>query len=106
MANAILQASTNKFLSYTKLLTMELQELRDRLTVYILEAEEKKIQALYTLLENEIEGEYKWHEDEAFLKELDEDYRKYESGEEPGCPAEEVYAAIHEKLEKRKLANV
>jgi hypothetical protein len=85
---------------------MELQELRDRLTVYVLEADEKKLQALYTLLENEIEGAYKWYEDEVFVEKLGEDYKKYESGEEPSYTEEEVYAAIYEKLEKRKLANV
>ena len=86
---------------------MELQELREELITYIHLADEKKLEALHTLLiAEQEEEEYQWWKDEAFVKELDEDYKKYKSGEEPGYTEKEVYARIHERLEKRQAANV
>ena len=88
------------FLSLNKFLTMEANELREKLTEYIQVADEKKLEAIYTLLEDEIEGEYKWYEDEAFVAELDERVRRYESGEEKGYTEEEAFAIIESKLKE------
>jgi hypothetical protein len=86
---------------------MEATVLREELITYIQLADEKKLKALHTLLMPEQEEiDYKWWKDEAFVKELNEDYKKYESGEEPGYTEEEVYARMNEKLEKRRTANV
>ena len=73
---------------------MEANELREKLTEYIKVADEKKLEAIYTLLEDDIENEYKWYEDAAFVGELDERVRKYDSGEEPGYTEEEAFAII------------
>jgi len=85
---------------------METHELREKLTEYIKVADEKKLEAIYTLLEDDMETEYKWYEDKAFVAELDERIRRYESGEEPGFTMEEVHSAILEKLNKPIVSHV
>ena len=85
---------------------MEANELREKLTDYIQVADTKKLEALYILLEDEIESEYKWYEDEAFVAKLDERVRRYESGEEKGYTMEEVHSGILEKLNKQIPSHV
>lgn len=49
---------------------MKTVELKQRLHEYIDNAEEKKLKAIYTMIENEIEPSYDYLKDEDFLKEL------------------------------------
>ena len=85
---------------------METSELREKLTEYIKVADEKKVAALYTLLEDDIESEYKWYEDEAFIAELEEDARKIETGEEKVFTEEEAFAMFQDTIDKHKVAHV
>ena len=85
---------------------MEANILRDKLTEYIKVADEKKLEAIYTLLEDDIEGEYKWYEDEAFVAELEEDARKIETGEEKTYTMEEVSEFLKEQKMQRYATDV
>ena len=87
---------------------MELQELREELITYIHLADEKKLEALHTLLvdgqQEEIENQ--WWKDETFVAELDEDVRKIESGEEKAFSIEEVKDFIQKIKAERQTAHV
>ncbi len=85
---------------------MEAQELREKLTEYIKIADEKKIAAIYTLVEEEIENEYKWWDDEGLVAELVEERRKIESGEMKTHTQEEVFAEIYKRLEEKETVHV
>ncbi len=85
---------------------MEVNILREKLTDYIKVADEKKLEAIYTLLENDIEGEYKWYEDEAFVSQMEEDLRRMDSGEEPGFTMEEVSGFLREQKMQRYAQDV
>ena len=85
---------------------METNALREKLTEYIKVADEKKVKALYTLLEDNIETDYKWYEDEAFVSELDERTRRLESGEDKGYTIEEMSEFLNERKIQRYAANV
>src|SRR5436190_893998 len=62
---------------------MEAQKMREDLITYIHLADEKKLEALHTLLiAEQEEEEYQWWKDEKFVAEMEEDVRKIESGEE------------------------
>ena len=93
-------------LSLDKVLGMQTSKLREKRTEYIKVADDKKIVALYTLLEDEIESEYKWFEDEAFIAELEEDARKIDSGEEKVLTEEEAFAMFQAPIDKHKMAHV
>ena len=73
---------------------MKTSILRDRLTDYIQVAEDKKIKAIYTMFENEIEEELSWWMDNDFIKKLDKDFNDWESGKAKGYSIEEVNASI------------
>lgn len=85
---------------------METNELREKLTEYIKVADEKKLEAIYTLLEDDIENEYKWYEDEAFVAELEEDARKIETGEDKVLTEEEAFAMFQKTIDKHKMTHV
>ena len=85
---------------------MEIGELREKLTGYIQVADERKLNALYTLLEDEIESEYKWWQDEGLLKEMDEEVRKLEAGEIKGYTEEEVYESLQAQIDKHHTVHV
>lgn len=86
---------------------MEIQELREELITYIQLADEKKLEALHTLLLSEQEEEEgQWWKDEAFVAELKEEERKIKSGEIKGYTEEEANAMFHARIDKRKLEHV
>jgi hypothetical protein len=58
---------------------MKTTEIRKKLTEYIHVADEKKVKAIYTMLQNEIEeGDNIWTDE--FLQELDKRTNEYENG--------------------------
>jgi hypothetical protein len=73
--------------------------LRDRLYDYIRYADDKKVKAIYTMVEDEINQKHDPWEDADFLNELDVRLKAYESGEVQGSSWTEVKQRI---LSKKK----
>lgn len=67
--------------------------IRQKLYEYIRVADEKKVKAIFTMVENDL-GEYDWTKDKAFLAELDRRSSEYKSGKVKGIPWEEAKQRI------------
>jgi len=80
---------------------MTTQAIRERLHEYIDFADDKKINAIYTIVEDEIVEELDLWEDKEFLQELNSRLEAYENGSVKGVPWEEV----KRKAEIRLKAN-
>ena len=70
--------------------------IRERLVDYIRVADDKKVKAIYALLEDQIVPKYEWSEDEEFVAELDERVRRYEAGIDPAFSIEEAKSSLNE----------
>ena len=66
--------------------------IREKLYDYIRFADEKKVRAIYTMVEGEISEELNLWDDPAFLNELDQRLAEYESGKVKGSTWSEVKA--------------
>lgn len=77
---------------------MTITAIREKLQEYIKTADDKKIKAIFTLVENDMDEKYNWWEDKAFVADLDERVKRYEDGTDKGFTFEEV----KEELIKRK----
>ena len=75
--------------------------IRTRLYDYIRIADNKKLHAIYNLLENEIEVKTEWWKDEQFLDELDRRHEALQSGADKGVTLEEITESIN-KLRREK----
>jgi hypothetical protein len=75
--------------------------IREKLYDYIRVADDKKVKAIYALLEDQIAPKYEWSEDEEFVAELDERVRRYEAGIDRGYTLDELEVSINELKKKR-----
>ena len=75
--------------------------IRHKLYDYIRVADDKKLNAIYNLLENEIEDNNEWWKDKSFAAELDRRYEALESGKDKGFTIDQLEASI-DKLRKKK----
>lgn len=85
---------------------MTIEAIRERLYDYLKVADDKKIEAIYTLLENDIMEYTEWWNDESFIKELDKEYIAWENGSEKGYTLEEIegnISALKSKRQKHEL---
>ena len=80
---------------------MTITAIREKLQDYIKTADDKKIKAIFTLVENDIQKEVEWWGNKEFVKELNERAKRYEDGLDKGFTFEEV----KEELIKRKSIN-
>jgi hypothetical protein len=83
---------------------MTTEEIRVQLYDMIRYADDKKIEAIYTLLEDKPAEPYEWSEDEAFVAELDERYRRYEEGIDRSYTLDEVKATLQLMKKQRAKA--
>lgn len=62
----------------------DLQVIKNELYSFIQFADERKINALYELLQEQIEGNKEWWHDKNFVAELEERYQQMERGGDKG----------------------
>ena len=75
--------------------------IRQRLHEYIRFADEKKVKAIYTMIEEEANEKHDiWTKE--FVKELDRRSKEMESGKVKGKPAESVLKKAESLLSKKK----
>ena len=75
--------------------------IRHKLYDYIRVADDKKLSAIYHLLESEIEQAQEWWKDKAVTQELDKRYKALEDGTDKGFTLEELKSSVT-KLRKKK----
>jgi hypothetical protein len=80
------------------MLIMSTETIRERLHEYIRFADDKKVEAIYTMVEDEIVEELDLWEDEAFLNELKSRLDDIESGADEGLTWDEVKAKAKSEL--------
>ncbi|TKK65691.1 hypothetical protein FC093_19340 [Ilyomonas limi] len=81
---------------------MTIEIIRERLHNYLKVADDKKIAAIYTLLEDDILEQIAWWGDNAFVEELNKEYTGWESGDTKGYTIEETEQIITELKSKRQ----
>ena len=75
--------------------------IRNKLYDFIRVADDKKLHALYHLLENEIEQTNEWWKDKLLVREFDTRYQAIENGTDKGYTINELEVSIS-KLRKKK----
>lgn len=75
--------------------------IRHKLYDYIRLADDKKLNAIYNLLEGEIEETNEWWKDKGFVDELDRRYEALENGSDKGFTVEELKVSIDKLRIKR-----
>jgi hypothetical protein len=75
--------------------------IRNKLYDYIRVADEKKLYAIYHLLENEIEQTNEWWKDKAFTVEIDRRLQALKDGTDKGITLEQLELSIN-KLRKAR----
>ena len=82
---------------------MKLAAVKEKLHDYIEHADEKKVKAMFTLVENDMEPDYEFSEAE--LAELDRRWENYLSGKEKSYSLEDSMSNMRKYIEnKRKNA--
>lgn len=75
--------------------------IRYKLYDYIRVADNKKLQAIYNLLEHEIEQTSEWWKDKQFIKELDKRHQAMDKGTDTGFTTPQLIQSI-DKLRTKK----
>ena len=75
--------------------------IRQKLYEYIRIADEKKVKAIFTMVEDELE-EFDWAKNKEFLAELDRRSADYKSGKVKGVPWEEAKRRILASSKNKK----
>jgi hypothetical protein len=75
--------------------------IRHKLYDFIRVTDDKKLSAIYHLLENEIEQTQEWWKDKVFTNELDHRYKALENGTDKGFTIDELKNSVS-KLRKKK----
>jgi len=81
---------------------MTVAAIKEKLHDYISEADDDKIKALYTLLEDQMNPISEWSDDEEFVAELDERYSRWEHGIDRGYTLDEVKEYLDQQRKERQ----
>ena len=77
---------------------MKTAELKQKLHDYIENAEEKKLKAIYIMVEDDIDTPYNYLDDKDFMTELERRVTELESGKEKGVTWDAVKKKIDQTL--------
>jgi len=80
---------------------MKTSAIRDRLYDYIRVADDKKLKAIYMMLEDDIDGTLAWWENDGLIKELEAEYKDWKDGKVKGYTIQEVRSSIDQLRVKR-----
>ncbi len=80
--------------------------IRDKLYDYIRVADEKKLKAIYSLLEDEITETQEWWKEATFINELDKRVENWESGKEKAYSIAETKQYFEELKTARSKSSV
>lgn len=80
---------------------MTIATKREKLHDFINDADDKKVEAIYSLIENEIEEPYDHWEDEEFLAEIKKRLDEFESGKVKGISWDQVKLNTRKKMAAR-----
>lgn len=75
--------------------------IRHKLYDYIRLADDKKLSAIYNLLEGEIEETTEWWKEKGFVEELDKRYEALENGSDKGFTIEQLKTSMDKLRIKR-----
>jgi hypothetical protein len=75
--------------------------IRNKLYDFIRVADDKKLQAIYLLLENEIEQTNEWWKDKQVVTELDARYNALESGIDEGITKDQLKSSVDKARQKK-----
>ena len=81
---------------------MNAAAIRDKLYDYIRVADDKKIKAIYMMLEDQIAGQTEWWKDAAFFSALEKEYEAWDSGNEKGYSLADIKAEIATRKVKKR----
>jgi len=80
---------------------MKTAELREKLHNYIETAQEKKLKAIYTMVEEEIDEINNFWEDEGFVSELERREKEYLNGTPKTYTLKETITGVNEAIENK-----
>lgn len=80
---------------------MNTASIRDKLYDYIRVADDKKLMAIYTMLEDTITEDLEWWRDNAVVEELQKRYEAWDSGKEKGYSMADIDEGIARLKKKR-----
>jgi hypothetical protein len=83
---------------------MDINTVRQRLYDYVRVAEEKKLKAIYTIIEGDIDATINPFEDKNFMAELDKRSREMKSGKVKTYTLEETKNLARKKIQAKKVA--
>ena len=75
--------------------------IRERLYDYIRVADDKKIKAIYMMLEDDIVEEAEWWNNPAFVSELEKEYEAWDSGKDKGYSLADIKDEIANRKAKK-----
>ena len=87
---------------YKKIHNMNTATIRKKLYEYIRVADDRKVRAIYTIIENDVIEPYEWWNDNELLTELDHRSEQIRSGNDPGILWEDAKKEIlsHRKIKE------
>ena len=80
---------------------MNAAAIRDRLYDYIRVADDKKIKAIYMMLEDDIATKTEWWNNPALVSYLEKEYEAWDSGKDKGYSLADIKAEIVSRKSKK-----